>query len=183
MTLDTQATTNFVEQRWTQSALPCLKKYIPIPNKSPMFDPDWEKNGYMQQAAEMLFAWAQSTSVPMALEIFTLPGRTPIIFAEIPASDGTNQPEQPTVLLYGHYDKQPEFSGWEEGLGPWQAVERDGKLYGRGGADDGYALFGSLIALEALRSQNLPHPRCILLIEGCEEAVITIMLEIRALEC
>lgn len=170
MTLDTQATTNFVEQRWTQSALPCLKKYIPIPNKSPMFDPDWEKNGYMQQAAEMLFAWAQSSSVPMALEIFTLPGRTPIIFAEIPASDGTNQPEQPTVLLYGHYDKQPEFSGWEEGLGPWQAVERDGKLYGRGGADDGYALFGSLIALEALRSQNLPHPRCILLIEGCEES-------------
>ncbi|MEM7097268.1 MAG: M20/M25/M40 family metallo-hydrolase [Pseudomonadota bacterium] len=170
ITLDTEALLSFVDSRWETSAIPKLKEYIPIPNKSPMFDPDWETNGYMQQAAQMLFDWACSVELDMQIEIFTLTGRTPIIFAQIPDSSGANNPDAPTVVLYGHYDKQPEFSGWHEGLGPWIAVERDGKLYGRGGADDGYSIFGSLIALEAIKKQGLEHPRCVLLIEGCEES-------------
>jgi len=74
------------------------------------------------------------------------------------------------VLLYGHYDKQPEFSGWEKDLDPWKPVIRDGKLYGRGGADDGYATFGSLTAIRALQEQGIPHAHCVILIEGCEES-------------
>ncbi|MDH3644742.1 MAG: M20/M25/M40 family metallo-hydrolase, partial [Gammaproteobacteria bacterium] len=96
-----------------------------------------------------------------------LPGRTPVLFCEVPA---TNAEQTGTVLLYGHYDKQPEFAGWEAGLGPWEPVLRDGKLYGRGGADDGYALFGSLTAIAALQAEGIPHGRCVLLIEGCEES-------------
>jgi hypothetical protein len=74
------------------------------------------------------------------------------------------------VLLYGHYDKQPEFSGWDEDLDPWTPVIKDGKLYGRGGADDGYAVFGSLTAIRALQEQGIPHAHCVVLVEGCEES-------------
>jgi acetylornithine deacetylase/succinyl-diaminopimelate desuccinylase-like protein len=72
--------------------------------------------------------------------------------------------------MYGHLDKQPEFSGWSDGLEPWTPVLRDGKLYGRGGADDGYALFASLTAVRALREQGVPHARCVVLIEASEES-------------
>jgi acetylornithine deacetylase/succinyl-diaminopimelate desuccinylase-like protein len=74
------------------------------------------------------------------------------------------------VLLYGHYDKQPEFSGWADDLDPWVPTIKDGKLYGRGGADDGYAVFGSLTAVRALQEQGIPHAHCVVLIEGCEES-------------
>jgi acetylornithine deacetylase/succinyl-diaminopimelate desuccinylase-like protein len=74
------------------------------------------------------------------------------------------------VLLYGHLDKQPEMTGWREGSGPWQPVQEDGKLYGRGGADDGYAIFASLAAIGALQAQGVPHARCVGLIETCEES-------------
>ena len=74
------------------------------------------------------------------------------------------------MLLYGHMDKQPEFTGWADGLSPWEPVIRDGKLYGRGGADDGYAVFSSLTAIRLLQSQKIPHARCVVLIEACEES-------------
>ena len=48
-------------------------------------------------------------------------------------------------------------------------IEGD-KLYGRGGADDGYAMFGALSALLALQEQGVPHTRCMVLIEACEES-------------
>ena len=160
-----------IYDRWNASALPTLHEYIRIPNKSPVFDESWEANGYMDQAARMLCDWAQTADIEgMQLEVFKLPGRTPIIFAEIPDSNGVNNPTDPTVLLYGHYDKQPEFAGWREDLDPWVPHEEDGKLYGRGGADDGYAIFASLLSIEAMRQHGRPHPRCVMLIEGCEES-------------
>ena len=67
-------------------------------------------------------------------------------------------------------DKQPEFTGWADGLSPWEPVLRDGKLYGRGGADDGYAVFSSLTAIRLLQEQKIPHARCVVLIEACEES-------------
>ncbi len=161
----------YVDQRWSESIVPALKDYIRIPNKSPAFDPDWESAGHMQMAVELLSEWAAASPLKgFSQEIVTLPGRTPVLFAEVEATNGADDEDTPTVLLYGHYDKQPEFDGWEDGLGPWIPVERDGKLYGRGGADDGYALFGSLTAIEALQQQGIPHPRCVILIEGCEES-------------
>jgi acetylornithine deacetylase/succinyl-diaminopimelate desuccinylase-like protein len=74
------------------------------------------------------------------------------------------------VLLYGHLDKQPEMTGWDDDLGPWKPVLKGDRLYGRGGADDGYALFGSLAAIQALQAQRAPHARCVILIEACEES-------------
>ena len=95
-----------------------------------------------------------------------LQGRTPVIFIEIP---GSRTPT--TVLLYGHLDKQPEMTGWAEGLGPWEPVLKGDKLYGRGGADDGYAMFGALArASWRCTSRASPHARCVILIEACEES-------------
>ncbi len=161
---------SFINHTWDESIIPALCEYIQIPNKSPMFDPDWEKHGYMQSAIELLDEWCENFAVQnMNHRIVKIEGRTPLLFCEIPANTDTGD-NAPTVLLYGHYDKQPEFSGWREGLHPWKPVMQDGRLYGRGGADDGYALFGSLTAIRALQKANLPHPRCVILIEGCEES-------------
>jgi len=150
---------------WQDSIVPQLADYIRIPNKSPLFDPDWEVHGHMDRAAELLAAWCREQPIEgLAVEIVRLPGRTPVLFCEIPGR------ADDTVLLYGHLDKQPEFTGWTEGLSPWEPVLRDGKLYGRGGADDGYAVFASLAAIRALQEQGVPHARCVVLIEGCEES-------------
>ena len=164
--MDIDAANRFIDQLWEDSILPTLADYIRIPNKSPMFDPDWEAHGYMVEAVEVLDRWCDTPGLQnMHRQIVTLPGRTPLLFIDIPATGGSG-----TVLLYGHYDKQPEFTGWQPGLSPWEPVFRDGKLYGRGGADDGYALFGSLAAIATLEKQDIPHGRCVVLIEGCEES-------------
>ena len=154
-----------IDAEWTRSIEPTLARYIAIPNKSPSFDPDWQAHGHMEQAATLLVDWCRAQPVKgLAIETVRLPGRTPLLLAEI---SGT---APGCLLLYGHFDKQPEFSGWEPGLGPWTAVVRDGRLYGRGAADDGYALFSSLLAIRTLQEQGVPHARCVILIEGSEES-------------
>jgi acetylornithine deacetylase/succinyl-diaminopimelate desuccinylase-like protein len=163
--MDTQKTQSFVNQMWDDSIIPELSEYIKVPNKSPMFDPDWEKHGHMDKAVAMFERWCREQPIEgMQVEVVRLEGRTPVLFLEIPGQSDD------VVLLYGHYDKQPEFSGWNDDLHPWKPVIKDGKLYGRGGADDGYAVFGSLTAIRALQEQGIPHARCIVLIEGCEES-------------
>ena len=112
--LNPQSTNEFVEQIWEDSIIPTLCEYVRIPNKSPAFDSDWESHGYMQQAVELLQQWCPTPQLNnLEHEIFQLPGRTPVLFCEVPATGGEG-----TVLLYGHYDKQPEFTGWEDGLSP-----------------------------------------------------------------
>src|SRR5690606_32517734 len=156
----------FVDALWDKEITGQLCEYIRIPNKSPAFDPDWEAHGYMEDAVRLLADWCGRQALPgLQLEVLRLPGRTPLLWLEVPGEG------EDTILLYGHLDKQPEMSGWREGLGPWTPVLReDGRLYGRGGADDGYAVFASLAALLALRDQNIPHARCVILIEACEES-------------
>jgi len=156
-----------VHQNWGDAIVPSLVDYIRIPNKSPAYDADWAKHGYMDDAVRLMETWARErlSALPGAtLEVVQLEGRTPVILIEVPGSNDD------TILLYGHLDKQPEMSGWWEGFGPWTPVLKDGKLYGRGGADDGYAMYGSLAALLALKDQNVPHARCVILIEACEES-------------
>jgi acetylornithine deacetylase/succinyl-diaminopimelate desuccinylase-like protein len=162
------ATTTWVDAQFTSSIIPTLVDYIRIPNKSAAFDPDWMKNGHMDRAVELFASWArQRLPDGAALEVVRLGERTPIIFIEIP---GTGGRAGDTVMLYGHLDKQPEMTGWREGLGPWTPVIEGDKLYGRGGADDGYAIFASLTAINALRRDKIPHARCVVLIEACEES-------------
>lgn len=158
----------WVEEQFARSIVPTLMSYIEIPNKSPAFDAEWRKAGHMERAVELLAGWAREALPEGAtLEVVRLGDRTPVIFMDVPATGGA---VGDTVLLYGHLDKQPEMSGWREGLGPWQPVLEGDKLYGRGGADDGYAIFASLTALAALRRDNLPHARAVVLIEACEES-------------
>ena len=154
-----------IDAEWTRSIEPTLARYIAIPNKSPAFDRDWQAAGHMDRAAALLVDWCRTQPLEgFSIETVRLPGRTPLLFAEVAGT------APGSVLLYGHFDKQPEFSGWEPGLGPWTAVVREGRLYGRGGADDGYALFSSLLAIRTLQEQGIPHARCVILIEGSEES-------------
>jgi acetylornithine deacetylase/succinyl-diaminopimelate desuccinylase-like protein len=154
-----------IARTWQDSVVERLVAYVRIPNKSPMFDPQWESHGYMEQAAQLMAEWCRAQPLPgMRVTLQRLAGRTPLLLADIPG-------ELPgCVLLYGHMDKQPEFTGWLPGLGPWEPVIRDGKLYGRGAADDGYAVFSSLTAIAALKAQQVRLPRCLVLIEACEES-------------
>jgi acetylornithine deacetylase/succinyl-diaminopimelate desuccinylase-like protein len=161
-------TTHFVDQIWQDSIVPQLVEYIRIPNKSPHFDKDWANKGYMDDAVNLIAGWCKQQAVPgMTLEVLRQEGRTPLIFMEIPGSGGL---ADDTVLLYGHLDKQPEMTGWADNLGPWKPVLKGDRLYGRGGADDGYAAFASLAGIMALQEQNLPHARCVIIIEASEES-------------
>ncbi|RPE77261.1 M20 family metallopeptidase [Vulcaniibacterium tengchongense] len=167
--MDAQKIDRYVGEKWDDDIVPQLVEYIRIPNKSPMFDADWVAHGYMDDAVRLMEAWARQQPIPgMQVEVVRLEGRTPLIFIEIPAANGGS--DEDCVLLYGHLDKQPEMTGWDEGLGPWTPVLKGDKLFGRGGADDGYAIFGSLAAILALQEQKLPHARCVVLIEACEES-------------
>jgi acetylornithine deacetylase/succinyl-diaminopimelate desuccinylase-like protein len=141
---------DYVEQFWETDIIDSLADYIRIPNKSPMFDKDWEANGYMRDAMVHVMDWVADQKIPgLEMELHQLAGRTPTLLLEYPG-------EQPgTVLIYGHLDKQPEFNGWHEGLSAWEPVRRDDKLYGRGGADDGYAIYSAIAAIKALREQAL----------------------------
>lgn len=163
--MDEKRLGNFVEQIWEDAVLPTLTEYMRIPNKSPAFDPEWERHGYMRDAVKLMETWARDQLPKGAtLEIIQLPGRTPLMFIEISGDS------EDTILLYGHLDKQPEMVGWAEGMGPWMPVRKDDKLFGRGGADDGYAMFAALTAINALREQEIPHARCVVVIEACEES-------------
>ena len=158
----------FAERRWDEAIVPALTDYIGVPAKSPMFDPDWAANGHLERVVRDAASWVESRKVAgLTLEVMRLPGRTPVIFFEI---ESTKVGAIGTVVMYGHLDKQPEFNGWRNDLGPWTPKYENGLLYGRGGADDGYAVYAAITAVEALKAQNLPHPRIVGLIESCEES-------------
>jgi acetylornithine deacetylase/succinyl-diaminopimelate desuccinylase-like protein len=165
--MDNTSLTRFMSGIWDNEITPTLTDYIRIPNKSPMFDPEWERHGHMDKVVALFANWARGklAKLPGAtLEVVKAQGRTPLILVEVPGTaDGT-------VFMYGHLDKQPEMTGWAEGFGPWTPVLKDGKLYGRGGADDGYALFAALSALLALGEQNIAHARAVIAIEAGEES-------------
>lgn len=167
--IDPTAVDTFVSGKWDDEIVPQLVDYIRIPNKSPMFDADWVEHGHMEAAVTLMERWARAQSIPgMTVEVVRLEGRTPLIYLDIPAT-GPETGED-CVLLYGHLDKQPEMTGWDDDLGPWKPVMKGDRLYGRGGADDGYAIFGSLAAIQALQDQGTPHARCVVIIEACEES-------------
>lgn len=160
-----QENIHYIKQIWDESIVPTLMEFIKIPNKSPHFDHNWQAHGYMDQAVNLISNWCHNNAIEnMTLEVVRLDNRTPVVFIDIPGSNDD------TILLYGHLDKQPETSGWDADLQPWEPVLRGDRLYGRGCADDGYAVFASLAAVKSLREQQIPHARCIILIEACEES-------------
>lgn len=163
--MDHQHTREFVDRFWEEQILPTLSRYIEIPNQSPVFDPQWRQNGHMHRAVELAREWVLAQDIPGSrVEIIEEEGRTPVLLLEVEGEG------EETVLLYGHLDKQPAMVGWDADLGPWKPVLRDGKLYGRGGADDGYAVFSVVSAIKALQSQRVAHAPLVVLIECCEES-------------
>jgi len=159
-----------VSQAWDSDIVSQLSDYIAIPAKSPAFDADWAQHGHIDQVVQRAADWVLAQKVAgLTLEVIRLPNRTPVLFFEVAATRPCDAQSE-TVLMYGHLDKQPEFSGWRNDLGPWTPKFEDGKLYGRGGADDGYAIYASIAAIQALKAQNTPHPRIVGLIETCEES-------------
>ena len=157
-----------VSAQWDGDIVQQISDYIAIPAKSPGFDADWKAHGYIDTVMRNAAAWVEAQKIEgLTLEVIRLDGRTPVLFFEIPA---TRADSKQTVLMYGHLDKQPEFTGWRSDLGPWTPKYQDGKLYGRGGADDGYAVYASIAAVQALKAQKVPHPRIVGLIETCEES-------------
>ncbi len=162
----------FAGQMWDDEIVPLVTNYIAVPAKSPMFDPDWAAHGFLDKVVRDAAAWVESKHVAgLKLEVIRLEGRTPVIFFEVPATrPGGNEVDAPTICLYGHLDKQPEFNGWRNDLGPWTPKYLDGLLYGRGGADDGYAVYAAITAIMALDAQGIPRARCVGIIESCEES-------------
>jgi acetylornithine deacetylase/succinyl-diaminopimelate desuccinylase-like protein len=158
----------YADEAWERRILPALTDYIGVPAKSPMFDADWQAHGHLERVVQDAARWVESRRVAgLKLELLRLPGRTPLIFFDVPA---TRAQSTHTVVFYGHLDKQPEFNGWRNDLGPWTPKLENGKLYGRGGADDGYAVYAAISAIEALDAQGIARPRCVGLIEASEES-------------
>eukprot|EP01017_Pseudomicrothorax_dubius_P032175 TRINITY_DN4183_c0_g1_i1.p1 TRINITY_DN4183_c0_g1~~TRINITY_DN4183_c0_g1_i1.p1 ORF type:complete len:503 (-),score=169.11 TRINITY_DN4183_c0_g1_i1:111-1619(-) len=165
--LNVESTAQLVEKQVTENIIPSLLDFVRIPNLSRLYDPEWKTNGLLEKAANFLIDWVKSQNIKgLSIELVTEPERPPLIFAEIaPSQQGAG-----TILFYGHYDKQPHMLPWREGLGPVTPVIEDDKLYGRGGADDGYAIYASLLSIKLCQDQGIPHPRAVIMIEGDEES-------------
>ena len=170
--LNTTQALAHVSQSWDGDIVQRLSDYIAIPAKSPIFDADWLAHGYLETVVRDTAQWIEAQKLEgLTLEVVRLPGRTPVLFFEVAATRSAQAGvSEQTVLMYGHLDKQPEFSGWRKDLGPWTPKYEDGKLYGRGGADDGYAAYAAFAAIAALKDQKVAHPRILGLIETCEES-------------
>ena len=158
-----------IDTTWRDDVLPALTEYIAVPNVSKTFDADWEANGHMEQAVELIRDWCAARPIDgLTVDVQRIPGLTPLIVCEVAPTDPSLAGR--TVLLYGHLDKQPEMTGWRDGLGPWTPVIEGDRLYGRGGADDGYAAFAALTAVEAAQAEGIAHARLLVLIEASEES-------------
>ena len=169
--LNTTQALEHVSHAWDTDIVARLTDYVAIPAKSPMFDSAWDANGLLETVVRNTAQWIESQKVAgLSVEIVRLPGRTPVLFFEVASTRSAALATTQTVLMYGHLDKQPEFSGWRKDLGPWTPKYEDGKLYGRGSADDGYAAYAAIAAIQALKSQGVGHPRIVGLIETCEES-------------
>ena len=158
-----------VDAKWDADLVPRLVEYVRVPALSPAFDPSWDAHGHVARAVQDAADWARAQPIDgLAVEVVSIDGRTPCILFDVPSTHGLG--EDRTVLFYGHLDKQPEMTGWRDGLGPWNPVIEAGRLYGRGAADDGYALYAALTAIQALDARRIARPRCVGLIETCEES-------------
>ncbi|HYH49566.1 MAG TPA: M20/M25/M40 family metallo-hydrolase [Acidimicrobiia bacterium] len=165
------AARSYVAELWNKDIVPALCDFIRIPNVSVAFDPGWAAAGHMARAVDLVAGWLRARPIDGAtVEVQDIPGRTPVVLVDVPAYGVEGGGDGPGVLLYGHLDKQPPLAEWRTGLGPWEPVREGERLYGRGGADDGYAAFASLAAIEAVRAAGGAHRRCLVMIEASEES-------------
>ena len=148
--------------------MPALTRYIEVPAKSPMFDADWREHGYIDRVVREAAAWVESRKVA-----------GPEARGGAPRRPHAGDP----VRGAGHQGGQHRHGGDVRPSRQATRVQRlaqrpraldaeveNGLLYGRGGADDGYAVYAAITAIEALDAQGIPRPRFVGLIESCEES-------------
>eukprot|EP00930_Biecheleria_cincta_P005971 TRINITY_DN106941_c0_g1_i1.p1 TRINITY_DN106941_c0_g1~~TRINITY_DN106941_c0_g1_i1.p1 ORF type:complete len:531 (-),score=98.43 TRINITY_DN106941_c0_g1_i1:163-1713(-) len=167
--MDPALNKRIVDEEWA-AALPSLQDFVRIPNFSTAFDPEWKTNGLLEKACDFMQSWVLKQGIPdLKCEIMKDEGYSPFMIIEIPGTKGSSKAAT-TFCMYGHLDKQPHGPGWDPDIDPVGGMIRDGKLYGRGAADDGYAVYSCIIAVKALQRQGLPHPKMIIIAETSEES-------------
>ncbi|MGX9687536.1 dipeptidase [Deinococcus wulumuqiensis] len=127
----------------------------------PSVSADPTRKADMTRAAEWLQLKLQSLG--FAARVDTTPGH-PIVYAE-----RLNAPGKPTVLIYGHYDVQPEAPLEEWVTPPFEPTIRDGRIYARGSTDDKGQAFAHIKGAELLLSQGELPVNVKFLLEGEEE--------------
>jgi acetylornithine deacetylase/succinyl-diaminopimelate desuccinylase-like protein len=130
---------------------------IPSVSALPEHQPD------IDRAAEWTAARLRKAGVP-EVEILQTDGK-PLVWGRWHVSD-----EQPTALIYAHYDVQPPdpLDLWE--TAPFEPTVRDGRIYARGSADDKHGVYATILAVEALaRQQGQPPINLVFFYEGEEE--------------
>ena len=169
--MDTKSLKKYIDKQFSLNVIPNLMNFIRIPNLSPLYDENWDTNGLLLKAANLVISFAKSLELKNAeINLIHDKGYSPLIFIDIPAS---RKNDTRTVLFYAHYDKQPHGEGWDEDKSPINPVIIDGHLYGRGSADDGYALFSILTAIKTCQDYDCPMPRICCIFEGAEESTET----------
>ncbi|CAD8206663.1 unnamed protein product [Paramecium pentaurelia] len=149
-------------------SLPVLMDILRIPSMSREFDNEYLTNGLLLKTAQSFEQYIRQANLKNAqIQLYNDEGFSPFLFVEVEGSDGMTDG---TVLFYGHMDKQPPFTGWREGISAYDPKIIDDKLYGRGGADDGYAIMASVIAIKTIQELGLKHPRIIMAFEADEES-------------
>ena len=165
--MDPQRTRAFVESSADSGSIPALTEFIKVPSTSPLFDPDWETNGLIRQAYTVLLNYVKTLNIAgFSVDVITNPHESDLIYIEVEAT----RAGLPTVLMYGHMDKQPAFTGWHDFCGATNPAIKDNRLYGRGGADDGYSITAAMIAVKACQDQGQPHGRVVMVLETEEES-------------
>ena len=165
--MDPDQIKEYVNRHVDQGVIPTLVEFVRIPSLSPDYDPNWETNGLLLEAMNLMIKYVDSLSIKgFTHEVLKEPGKPWLFYGTLPATD----PSLPTVLMYGHFDKQPHMEGWSEGLGPATPVIRGDRLYGRGCSDDGYAIPTSAVIMKALQEFSIPHGKIILIGENEEES-------------
>lgn len=157
-----------IENFFREHVMETFSQYMSIPCVSPAFDSQWHDNGYIEAAITLYENFARRYA-PKDAHVFVqrIDNKTPLLVIDVPAR---NYSEHDCVLMYGHLDKQPQMTGWQEGLEPFAATMIDNRMYGRGGADDGYAMFAALAALNTSEEQGSSRARTVVVIEASEES-------------
>jgi acetylornithine deacetylase/succinyl-diaminopimelate desuccinylase-like protein len=162
--MDPQKLIDYVNTNFKKDYIPTLQDFIRIPNLSPFFDPD-PKYVLLNKAAEMLRLFAIKCGFANAV---LFKDTSPLLVISI---DANSKDIKESILLYGHMDKQPWGEGWNPNSGPTDPnIIDDKRLYGRGSADDGYAMFAMLCAIKAVRDLGQKHGQIVIVIEADEES-------------
>ena len=142
-----ESTSEFIHEHWDSWFIKGLSDFISVPNLTPMVDAEYLTNGNIEKAIATVDEYVNKLQIQgLTRHIVQPEGFPPLVVYVI---DG--QGSETNLRLYGHLDKQPWMEPWDEGLGPTTPVVRNGKLYGRGAVDDGYAVFASMLAIKNLQ--------------------------------